>query len=101
MDPIFTIILFFSVQLAFIGTAALARKRTVRISCAVGASLWSCLMFLVADCAEKFNYNVWYSSATSKMLKGCVAGLQAGRKDAVLAELKQMSDELEVTYERR
>lgn len=58
-------------------------------------------MFVVARWAERLNYNIWYSSAASAMLKACIVGIEQGREEVVLGEMKKMSSELEVTYENR
>jgi hypothetical protein len=68
---------------------------------AVAAFGWACLMFSVAGWAESLNYNTWYSSAASKLLKGCIVGIEQGHQEAVLSELRRMTQELHVTYERR
>lgn len=58
-------------------------------------------MFMAASWAESLNHNIWYSSAASKMLDACIVGIEQGRQEAVLGELRRMTNELHVTYERR
>ncbi|HYT18814.1 MAG TPA: hypothetical protein VEW05_01130, partial [Candidatus Polarisedimenticolia bacterium] len=62
---------------------------------------WASLMFMAACWAESLNYNIWYSSAASKMLEAYISGIEGGRQDLVLREMKKMTNELDVTYERR
>lgn len=86
---------------ALIGSAAFSRKKSARSLSAVGAFGWSCLMFMAAGWAESLNYNIWYSSAASKMLRAFATGIEDGRQDMVLHEMRLMTDELHTTYERR
>jgi signal transduction histidine kinase len=101
MHPIVIIVSFFAVLAALIAGAALAQKKLVRMLAAVAAFGWACLMFMVASWAESLNHNIWYSSAASKMLDACIGGIEQGHQEAVLAEMRRMTNELEVTYERR
>jgi len=101
MDPIEIVVLFFIVLAALIAAAALARKISFRIVSALSAFGWACLMFVAAGWAESLNYNTRYSSAASLMLDSFIRGIEQGRQEAVLAEMRRMSEELEVTYERR
>lgn len=101
MNPIAIIVLFFMVLAAFIGGAVLPDRKVVRVVSAMVAFGWACLMFIAAGWAESLNYNIWYSSAAEKMLNACIMGIEEGRQDAVLIEMRRMSDELDVTYERR
>jgi hypothetical protein len=101
MHPIVIVVLFFSVLAAFIGGATFAERKPIRMVSAVAAFGWACLMFSVAGWAESLNYNTWYSSAASKLLKGCIVGIEQGHQEAVLSELRRMTQELHVTYERR
>jgi hypothetical protein len=101
MHPIVIIVSFFAVLAVLIAGAALARKKSVRVLAAVAAFGWACLMFMAASWAESLNYNIWYSSAASKMLDACIGGIEQGRQEAVLGEMRRMTNELEVTYEHR
>jgi hypothetical protein len=101
MHPIAIVILFFMVLAAFIAGAAFAQRKSARLLSAAGAFGWSCLMFMAAGWAESLNYNIWYSSAASKMLRAFVAGIEDGRQDMVLREMRRMTNDLHVTYERR
>ena len=85
----------------FIAGTAYAQKRSFRIVLALAAFGWACLMFVAASWAETLNYNAWYSSAASKMLDAFVGGIEQGRQEAVLTEMRRMTNELEVTYEHR
>lgn len=58
-------------------------------------------MFVAASWAESLNHNIWYSSAASKMLHAYIGGIEQGRHEAVLTEMRRMTKELEVTYEHR
>jgi hypothetical protein len=101
MHPIAIIVFFFMVLAAFIAGTALAQRKSVRLISAAAAFGWACLMFVAAGWAESLNYNAWYSNAASKMLDACIGGIEQGRQDAVLAELRRMTNELHVTYEQR
>lgn len=101
MHPIAIVFFFFAVLAALIGGAAFAERKRVRWASAVAAFGWSCLMFAVAGWAESLNYNIWYSSAASKLLKSCCVGLEQGQDESVLRELRRMDGELHVTYEGR
>jgi hypothetical protein len=101
MNPTVIVILFFAVLAAFIAGTAFAQKKSVRIVSALAAFGWACLMFVAASWAERLNYNVWYSSVASKMLDAYIGGIEQGRQDAVLTEMRRMTNELEVTYEHR
>jgi len=101
MEPVAIIIVFFVVLAAFIGTAAFAQKKSVRTLCAVLSLAWAGLMFMAAGWAESLNYNAWYSNAASKMLESYISGIERGQQDLVLREMKKMTSELDVTYERR
>lgn len=101
MHPIAIIVLFFTVLAALIAGAAFAQKKSVRIVSALAAFGWACLMFVAASWAESLNYNAWYSSAASKMLEAYIGSIEQGRQEAVLAEMRRMTNELEVTYEHR
>lgn len=101
MHPIVIVVLFFAVLAAFIAGTAFAQKKSVRIVSALAAFGWACLMFVAASWAESLNYNAWYSSAASKMLDACISGIEQGRQEAVLTEMRRMTNELEVTYEHR
>jgi hypothetical protein len=101
MDPIGIVLLFFAVLAAFIAGTAFAQKKSARIVSALAAFGWACLMFVAASWAESLNHNIWYSSAASKMLKACIGGIEQGRQEAVLTEMRRMTNELKVTYEHR
>ncbi len=101
MSPILVVILFFLILAVFISVAAFSRRKSVRISSAILVFAWACLMFVAARAVESFNHNAWYSSAASEMLKACIVGIEQGREEVVLGEMKKMSSELEVTYENR
>jgi len=101
MHPIAIVVLFFMVLAAFIAGAAFAQRKPVRSVSAVAAFGWACLMFTAAGWAESLNYNIWYSSAALRMLEACIVGIEQGRPDAVLSEMRRMTNELHVTYERR
>lgn len=101
MEPIAIVIFFYMVLAAFIGATAFAQKKGIRLLSAAASLGWAGLMFLAASWAERLNYNAWYSDAASKMLNAYVAGIENGRQDLVLREMKRMTNELKVTYERR
>jgi hypothetical protein len=57
--------------------------------------------FLAASIGERFNYNSWYGEASGKLIAATVAGIEEGRTDEVLAELKRLRGQFQPTYENR
>lgn len=101
MNPAAIVILFFLLLAVLIAVAAFSERKSVRISSAILAFGLACFMFVIARWAESLNQNIWYSGAASEMLNACIDGLEQGREEVVLGEMKKMSGELEVTYEYR
>lgn len=101
MSPEFIIILFFLLLAVLISVAAFSQRKPVRITSAILAFGWACLMFVAARWVESLNQNIWYGSAASHMLESCIVGIEQGREEVVLSEMKKMSSELDVTYEHR
>jgi hypothetical protein len=95
------IILFFAVLAVFIAITAFAQRKSVRFLSAAVAFGWACLMFIAASWATSLDYNAWYSHAAAKMLDAYIVGIEHGHQDAVLNEMRGMTNELDVTYERR
>ena len=56
---------------------------------------------LAATIAERFNGNAWYGTASGDLIDATVAGLEEGRADEVLAELKRLRGRFQPTYENR
>ena len=61
---------------------------------ALGAGLGGTLL-------ERINGNAWYSSASADLIDATVAGLEEGRTDEVLMELKHLRGRFQPTYENR
>ena len=101
MYPILITLVFFGILGMFIASTTFASRKSVRVIAAIAAFGWSCLMFIAASWAERLNYNIWYSSAASKMIKACIDNLEHGNQDVVLSALRSMTNDLEVTYEHR
>ena|SRR5437867_1362712 len=101
MHPIVIVVLFFIVLAAFIAGTAFAQKKSVRVVSSLATFGWACLMFVAASWAESLNHNIWYSSAAAKMLEAYISGIEQGRQDAVLTEMRRITNELDVTYEHR
>jgi hypothetical protein len=57
--------------------------------------------FLAASIGERFNYNAWYGEASGKLIDATVAGIEDGRGDEVVAELKRLRGQFQPTYENR
>lgn len=83
-----------------IGTACSSDKRA-RIGFACILGLACAVMFEGAKMLEQFNYNIWYSSSAHTLIGAAVEGLESGRQQEVIAELKKVHEEMEVTYEER
>ncbi|MFM2296987.1 MAG: hypothetical protein RL117_694 [Verrucomicrobiota bacterium] len=101
MEPTLIVIAFFAILLLFLGIACSAPSKRGRVIGAFVAFAWSCLMFMAANMVERFNLNAWYSSAADELLDSSIEAIDAGRADHVSAELAEMRDELEVTYQYR
>jgi hypothetical protein len=57
--------------------------------------------YLAATIGERFNSNAWYGKASGDLIDATTEGLQQGRTDEVLAELKRLRERFEPTYENR
>lgn len=98
MDPNFIAILSFLILAVLLGIAAISERKPVRIISAILAFGWSLFIVVTVIWGENLKQNARYSSAASEMLKACIVGIEQGREEVVLGELKKMSSELEVTY---
>jgi len=56
---------------------------------------------LAATLVERCNGNAWYGTASGDLIDATVAGLEKGRADEVLAELKRLRGRFQPTYENR
>ncbi len=56
--------------------------------------------FLVGQ-LNRLNYNIWYSSATRKLIDASIKKLEEGKIDIVIQELKVLSGKVQPTYERK
>lgn len=101
MYSMLIVALFFAVLAPLIVSTALAEKKTVRVVSGVAALGWATLIFNFSSWTESSNYNVWFNSAASKMLEAFIGGLEQGRQEAVLKEMRLMTHELNFTYEYR
>jgi len=101
MGPIAIVAVFYGTLAVLVSITALSQRKKVRIIAGVGCLAWSALMFMAADAVERFNHNAWYSGDAYRILDAYVGGIESGHQDAVLREMKRMTNELEVTYEHR
>ena len=101
MHPIDIIVSFFAVLAGLIAGAVLPQKKPARVFAGVAAFGWACLMFMAARWAQGLNHNAWYSDAASRMLEANIGDMEQRRQEAVLAEMRRMTNGLEVTYEHR
>ena len=62
---------------------------------------WSSLMFIAANEVQTYNLNAWYSAAAARMIDGSIATIDSGRHQELNTGLKNMRDNLIVTYENR
>ncbi|MDQ8196360.1 hypothetical protein QEH59_18160 [Coraliomargarita sp. SDUM461004] len=90
---------FFAVLALLIAGAAFRQKKNERIAFAVSAFVFSCLMYQLAGFAHSLSYNIWYSSATDKLLEASIGALEEKREGQLLNELKSLRENLVVTYE--
>ncbi len=98
---IIAITFFYLILVSLLAPAVLAKRKTVRIIAAVACLGWSALTMTVANWVQSVNHNVWYSDAAYRMLEAYIQGIEAGRQDSVLREMKRMTNQLQVTYEDR
>ena len=49
----------------------------------------------------QFGYNQWYGCATKELVNETIRGIEAGKSDMVLRELKTLQDAYQPTYENR
>lgn len=101
MYSMLIVALFFAVLAPLIVSTALAEKKTVRVFSGVAALGWATLIFTFSSWAESANYNVRFNSAASKMLEAFMGGLEQGRQDTVLNEMRRMTHDLDFSYEQR
>ncbi len=78
-------------------------KRSIRIT--LGILAISCVWgvgYLAAQLV-RLNYNIWYSSAATKLISTIVSKLEKGETDSVISNLKELGTKLEKesTYETR
>ena len=95
------VVTFFVILFLLILGAVRAVQPRARMSLACCAMAWSLVMMTAARWAESLNYNIWYSTATHGLIGAAVEGLENGRQQEVLAELKQVHAEMDRTYEKR
>lgn len=95
------ITVFYLILAGLVAAAAFAQRKKVRIISALAGLGWSAFMLMAADWAQGLNHNIWYSQAAYSMLEAYTAGIESGKQDAVLREMKRMTNELQVTYEHR
>jgi len=101
MEPIAIIIAFFAVLTALIvGSVVCSHKRS-RIVFGVMTLAWASLMFIAANGVQTYNLNAWYSAAAARMIDESIATIDSGRHQELNAGLKNMRDNLIVTYENR
>ena len=101
MHPIAIVVPFFILLVAIITATAFAQKKSARVISALATLGWACLMFAAASSVESLAFNIHYSNAAYKMLNAYIGGLEQGRQDAVLREMRRMTNELVVSYERK
>jgi hypothetical protein len=57
--------------------------------------------FLATFLVERFSGNAWYGSASGDLIDATVSGVEEGRADEVVAELKRLRGRFQPTYENR
>jgi len=101
MEHLIINLLLFMVLAALAGSAAFAQGKVTQRLSALGVFTWASLMFMLAGTLADFKFNVWYGVAAQKMLNACISGIESGRHDLVLREMRQMESRLKISYEWR
>ena len=101
MSALLIIAIFFLILGFLIFSMAMSERRSIRMGLAIASFLWACTMFKMAGWVEGLNRNIWYSKAASGLIKASIEGLEDGRSDQVLKEMKIINENLKVTYESK
>ncbi len=74
----------------------------LRMSLGLAAILiTSMATFFVVMLDRTFSYNAWYGAASHQLIDATVSGIERGRTEKVLTELKRLREEYHPTYENR
>lgn len=101
MSPsLIAIVAFLILAVLIFGSAACGNK-VARVVLGVVALAWAGIIFSMAGWLESLNYNAWYNGSAAELIDASIEGLEEGDEELVLAELKRLREELNVTYEER
>ncbi len=74
----------------------------LRIALGLASVVVTCAMTLCAGVLfTRFDQNVYYGLANQHLIDATVAGIEQGRSDKVVRELKRLREAYEPTYENR
>jgi hypothetical protein len=77
-------------------------SRAQRITCGILALIMlTVVTWFATYVINQLNYNAWYGSATKGMIDETIRGIEAGKSEMVLRELKVFQSEYHPTYENR
>jgi hypothetical protein len=77
-------------------------SRKIRISLGIAAiAVFTLVVFFATLIINQMEYNVWYGYATKELISETIKGLESGKSDKVINELKRFQDEYHPNYENR
>ena len=77
-------------------------NRTTRIILGILAIVTlTTVAFIAASILNQLNYNAWYGFATKGLVDQTIEGIESGKTESVLRELRRFQSEYQPTYENR
>jgi hypothetical protein len=77
-------------------------SRAQRLTCGILALVTlTVVTWFATHVINQLNYNAWYGSATKGMIDETIRGIEAGKSEMVLRELKAFQSDYHPTYENR
>lgn len=77
-------------------------SRTLRITCGILALIMlTVVTWFATYVVNQLKYNAWYGFATKGLVDETIRGIEAGKSEMVLRELKVFQSEYHPTYENR
>lgn len=77
-------------------------RRWVRVTWGILAIVVSCGLTLLGTIViNTFSYNSYYGFSSQRLINTTITEIEAGRTEAVVAELKRLREEFHPTYENR
>jgi hypothetical protein len=98
---VFIILAWSLLLVAFLKQTAFAEKKSARLIGAFATFGWTCIAVAVGFVLIRLSHNSWYNLSASRMMNAYIHGLEQGRHEEVLEEMRSMAKDLQVTYESR